>query len=231
MAIRGGYIQSGQWYPIDAYAEWQYEDLATDFPIGTTGGDWKLTNFTSGTAALADVAGGWLLLSAGASTADQGLQLQKIGNFILPAANKTIFMQQYTNFITSPSTCQFFFGAAEVDATLFAAGINTALYNFGFEMDAVSLAASGAKLQFVSENNGTRTTVADVYTLTAGEEVLLEIVVNGTTNIQGYVNGVLVATITTNIPTSLMTPSIVTISEGTTEPKVRVAFNRAQGTR
>lgn len=230
MSTRGGYIQAGQFYPIDDYAQWVFDDPATDFVIASTGAGWVLTQASSGTAVLTDRAGGWIQMDAGATTADQGVQLQKAGEFVLPAANKNIMLQAYVDFSANIAN-QFFFGVCTYDTSIFAAGENSTANNIGFEMNATSIAASPGYLQLVSEKATVRTTVADAYLVTVDTPILLQIVVTGVSTIQFYVDGTLVGTISTNIPVSEMAPAILCQAEGTTRPTLDFAFLRGKGDR
>lgn len=232
MSTRGGYIQAGQFYPIDDYAQWVFDDPATDFVIAATGAGWVLTQpgSSSGTAVLADRAGGWIQMDPAASTADDGIQLQKAGEFVLPAANKNIMLQAYVDFSANIAN-QFFFGVATEAASIFTTGENSTANNIGFEMNATSIAASPGYLQLVSEKATVRTTVADAYLVVVDTPILLQIVVTGVSTIQFYVDGTLVGTISTNIPVSEMAPVIYLGAEGTTRPTLDFAFLRGKGDR
>ena len=72
-------------------------------------------------------------------------------------------------------------------------------------------------LSFVAEKAGTRGTAAEtIHTFAASTEVLLGFRIIGLTNIEVYVNRVLVSDtlLTANIPIVEMTPSIVSHADG-----------------
>jgi len=196
-------------------AFYDFDDLAHIDSTATTG-KWVLTQVTSGTAVIIDGAGGLLKLDAGATTADQGVQLQWIKESVKYSATTPVYLETYITAITNPAN-QFFFGLSITDTSLFATGENSSTDHIGFEMNATSIAANANALQFVSESGGTRTTVADVHEIVASEGFFLGIrIERGTAT--AYVNGVPVGTITTNIPTTELAPTIALLAEGTTQP-------------
>jgi hypothetical protein len=66
------------------------------------------------------------------------------------------------------------------------------------------------------------TTASSIHTFVDDAWVKLGFKVTGTTKVEFFVNGVLVGTITANIPTTELRPSLVCQSGGTTDPIVHI---------
>jgi len=204
-----------------------------DFNREGTGGapeEWVETQAGSaGTAAIIDGAGGILELDSDSTTADQGIQIQQVKEQWKLQPGSIFAFEAKVAVVDTPDKAQFFCGLAVTDTSVFAAGENSTTDHIGFEMGATSLAANGGKAQFVSEKDGTRTTVSNVHTwdttgtdLSTCEFVRLGFYYDGTT-VTPYVNGVAQTKVTTNIPDDEeLTLTFVCQSEGTNSPTAYV---------
>lgn len=202
-----------------------FDDFLT---FGASTGGYVVTNFTAGTAVVGDGPGGTLIMDAGSSTADQGVQVQLKGESFTPAAGKDIWFETKLS-MTFPTKIQLFAGIGEHDTTLFATGENSMANHIGFEMGAtVQGGASAGKIQFYGEKVGTRGTVADVHTVVSATSVYVGFFVDGVTSATPYVNGVAATALATaNVPTVDMCLSLACLSEGTSQPVLTVDWVRA----
>jgi hypothetical protein len=187
--------------------------FANDFLSNGDISDWTLTQATSGTAVNGDARGGVVDIDAGATTDGQGVNLQYgAGESFLPAANKTICVEM--NVKNSLVSGDFFFGLSEEDSTLITTGGgNTSANHVGFE----SVSGNGVILFHGEKATARGTATETIHTFAAATEVLLGFRINGLTNIEVYVNRVMVSDtiLTANIPIVEMTPSIVVQADGT----------------
>lgn len=213
-------------YLCDREIGYEYFDDFTTF--GASTGGWVTTNFTSGTAVVADMAGGGVTMDAGAATADQGVQIQLKGEAWLPATGKDMWYET-TLAMTFPTKIQLFAGIGEHDTTIFATGENSMANHIGFEMGAtVQGGASAGFIQFYGEKAGTRGTVADAIEVTSAVEMNLGFFVDGVTSVTPYINGVAgTALATANIPVAAMCLTFACLSEGTSQPVLTVNRVRA----
>jgi hypothetical protein len=185
---------------------------------------WLLTNATSGTAIVDPAAiGGALLLNAGATTLNQGVQIQMGGevasaSFIASATSKIYYEARVKISTIGSTTGQIFVGLSEVLATLFASAANTSTNHIGYEI--FNTTAMGLH----SEKGGVRDSSAAAHTVVDGTYVKLGFVVDGLTKITPYVNGVAKTAITlvTAIPIVEMTPSFVCKAGATTRPVLSI---------
>lgn len=203
---------------FDDFWKFDADESAGSAPAVTK--TWLVDQATAGTATLIDGQGGLLKLDAGASTADQGVQVQSATEIVKYSDDTPVFIEAYITGFTNHAKCQFFFGLSVLDTTLFDTGENSSANHIGFEMNATSLAAGASKLQFVSEASGTRSTEANVYTVVDDTDFILGFKIeNG--QAQAYINGSPVGDpITTNIPTTELAITLACLSEGTSQPTV-----------
>lgn len=202
------------------------------FYDGAGTGRWVETQATSGSVEQGDAAGGIITMDAGATTADQGIQIQLAGESFLPATGGKELWYEACLAITNTSN-QFFAGLAVEDTTVFASGENSTANHLGFEMNATTIASDAGDVMFFGEKAGTRNTAINVGTPDSGA-----------TNFNKYGfhvyedKGVLVCDVffnnaknatqiaAANIPLSEMTPTFVCQAEGTTQPVVTVDWVR-----
>lgn len=178
-------------------------------------GKYTATQATAGTFALIDALYGVAAADAGSTTDGQGINVQlntTVGELYVPTANDEIYFECRMRHVdsVSASPADLFIGLSVIDTTMIASSANTSANHIGFE----SVSEDGV-LAFVNEASGTRTSNAAVKTLVANTWTKLGFRVVGTTKILAYVDGVLVATVTTNIPTTEMVPTIVCQASGT----------------
>lgn len=188
-----------------------------------TGGEWTLTQATAGTATISTAVPGALLLDAGATTANQGVNLQRLTTAFIPAANKSIWAEFYVTLTatTPPVTkAQLFIGLAASDTTIFASGAQTTNNRIGWQIQTTELLTA----TFTCDKAGTGTTKTGP-TLVAATAIKLGFRYDGVADtIVQYVNGVATGTAvaTANIAKVVMYPSFVCQSDGTDRPNLIV---------
>jgi hypothetical protein len=182
---------------------------------------WTLTQATSGTAAISTAVTGSLLIDAGATTDNQGVNRQALKAAFVPAANKSIWCETFfTLTATTPpvTRAQLYAGLAASDTTIIAAGAMSTNNRMGHMiLDGGLLATT-----FTSDKAGTATTKTGP-TLVAATPVRLGFFYDGVADtLQQYVNGVAsqTAVATANIPKLVVYPSIVCQSDGTDRPNL-----------
>ena len=225
VAYSGAVNQSagGPWFtnlPIQTNPDYvfQYEDFTGIAVDGTN--DWTYSQLTSGTGAiLADAVGGWYEI-AGTGSDDTGASLQ--GNEIWgPESSKNIYFE--TRIVsTDADQMDIFVGLCE-NGTL-ATGVPFSTNNqIGF------LVTDGdASIKAVCDSGGTETSTDTGIDLADGSvsgstisgDRRLGFIVRGTSQVEFYVDRVLVTTTTDNIPTSQMTTWIAAVAGEATANKV-----------
>lgn len=200
------------------------DDQFQFFDTTATTGDWVSTQATSGTAAVDVTQPGSLLLDAGATTANQGIQVQRLKSPFVPAANKSIWAEFAITLTaaTPPVTkAQLFVGLAESDTTIFASGSQTTANHIGWRINTGGLLAT----TFASSKASTETTQTGVTLVDATKVRLGFRYDGGSDTITRYVNGVLTGTAiaTANIPKVVLYPSIACLSDGVDRPKMLVS--------
>lgn len=202
-----------------------HDDFFTFDDEASSGQTWVVANATAGTAAKVAGSGGVIRLDSGSTTADQGVQVQQALTSFYAQVGKEIHFEARIAVEQGATYCQFFVGLSEVDSTMFSSGANSSANHIGFEMNAVSLAATPDVLQFYGEKASARGTVTAVHTLTEGAYVRLGIRIVGTDKIEAYVNGDKVGELSsTYLPTAGLTPTFCCLSEGTEQPKMLVDY-------
>lgn len=182
--------------------------------------EWTLTQATSGTAAISTTAPGALFIDSGATTDNQGVNLQALKAGFLPAANKSLWFE--ADFSVSAATppvtrLQLFIGLAASDTTIIASGAMSANNRIGWQiLDGGLLAAT-----FTADKAGTGVTATGT-TLVDATRVKLGFRYDGSADtVVQYVNGVATGTAvaTANIPkAALIYPSVVIQSDATDRP-------------
>jgi hypothetical protein len=182
--------------------------------------EWTLTQSTSGTAAASTTVPGALLIDSGATTDNQGVNLQALKAGFLPAANKSLWWE--ADFSVSAATppvtkLQLYVGLAASDTTIIAAGAQTTNNRLGYQiLDGGLLAAV-----VTADKAGTGTTATGT-TLVDATRVKLGGFYDGVLDTyQPFVAGAAVGTAiaTANIPkAALIYPSIVVQSDATDRP-------------
>lgn len=200
-----------------------FRENFSSYDAASTTGDYILTQATAGTAAISTAVPGALLIDAGATTDDQGVNLQRAKSAFIPAANKSIWAE--FNVILTATTppvtrAQLFVGLAEIDTTIIASGALSTNNHIGWRIVDGGLLVS----LFAASKAGTATT-ATGHTFVAATAVKLGFVYDGYADtLQQYINGVPTgsAIATANIPKVALYPSFVCQSDGTDRPNLIV---------
>lgn len=187
-----------------------------------TNGEYVLTQATAGAAAISTAAPGVLELDSGSNTATQGATLQHNKAVFLPAAGKDIWFETSIKVVDTFDKAELFIGLSELDTTLIASSANSSANHIGWQC-----VTDDGVLLFSAEKAGAGATKAAV-TLEEATYVKLGFYVNGVTEIEQYVNGVLTGTnhVTANIPVAAIYPSFVCQSGGTNDPIMHIAGYR-----
>lgn len=194
-----------------------FEDDFLDLPTGK----YTATQATAGTFALTDAKGGVALADCDSTTATQGINIQlggTAGEIFIPDAEDIIIFEAYLKAADIATGPEFFLGLSVTDTTLIASSANSSANHIGFES-----VSDDNVLLFHTESGGSRSSLTTVHTLVDDAWVKLGFRVTGTGLIEVFVNGSKFAsTLTTNIPTTEMRPSLVCQSSGTTDPIVHI---------
>lgn len=200
------------------------DEQFVSYDAAATTGDYVATQATTGTAATSTAFPGALLIDAGATTANQGLNLQRAKSAFVPAAGKDLwaeFLVQLTATTPPVTKWQGFVGLAALDTTLLPSGALTGTQN---AVGWYTLTTQNLALTFWADKAGTNVTRTGT-TLAAATDVKLGFRYDGTADtIQQYVNGVATgaAVPTANVPKVALYPSFVCQSDGSDRPNLIV---------
>lgn len=169
----------------------------TDFvePLDPTNAcGWEVTQATSGSLDSVIGVGGEMVASAGAGTADQGVNAQLLNCCVKPAAGKTIWFEARVQ--VSHKDNQIFVGIASTDTTLIATGAldETNPSSIGFFTDVNSTTLKGGT---ITQKAGTNDTTEDNIDVAAATWYNLGFKVTGITKVEFFQNGKLIETGTT----------------------------------
>lgn len=167
--------------------------------------DWAVTEIgAGGTEVLQDAAGGVLRITTDALD-DDGVQIQKVGEAFIPAATKPIWFETRIQLVTAAKHVQsdLLVGLAITDTTVIPARTDGIYF---------AKADESALVGAVTESASTATTTAAVLALAPATWYKLGFWCDGLTTCYFYVNGVLLATHTTNIPFVEMTPTFAVLN-------------------
>jgi len=204
----------------------RFNDDFVEFNTVTTTGNWVATAATSGTALRTAGKGGILSLDSGAATAGQGMNVVKTIAIAKAESGKDIwfFARIKTTF---PLKLQTFIGLATGGAEtthLGSGALSDTLSFIGFVIRASGDTAG--YLQLLTKDGTTtanETVEADIHLLVTDTWTIVAFKVSGTGEVQAYINGVAAGDpITTNIPTTDLTPVIVAQANGTSRPVLDV---------
>ena len=203
-----GFLVDERWHGYDAAA---------------TDGDYVLTQATTGAAAISTAAPGVLELDSNSTTSTQGATLQHNKACFVPAAGKHIWFEARVKVVDTFDKVELFVGLSELDTTLIAASANSSANHIGWQC-----VTDDGVLLFTGEKAGAGATRAAA-TIAEDTYVNLGFYVNGVTEIEQYVNGVLTGTntATANVPIVAIYPSFVCQSAGTNDPILHIAWYRA----
>lgn len=187
----------------------------------TSSGPYTLTQATTGTAAIDTTAPGRLLIDAGATTANEGANLQRLKSAWVPAAGKSLWAEWLlTLTATSPpvTKAQLFVGLAASDTTIIASGAMTTNNRLGFEI----LAGGLLQTTITADKAGASTSQTGPLLVDNAPTKLGLHYHGGSDTVQFYVNGAPFGApiTTTNIPKVVVYPSWVCQSDGTDRPNL-----------
>lgn len=179
-----------------------------DFAAVTIGSNtipgWTFTSVTSGSIT-ADTTnpGGILLISAGAATANQGVNWQMAQLPFKIAADKPVAFEVYGKFTgLSNLKVQTFIGLAETSTALIASGAFATVNRIGFQGITTTGVLTSVTRQAGTAQTGTGVTLANSTFYRFGFFAT-------TSQADFYINGALVSSITSQVPTGAIAPSIV----------------------
>lgn len=225
--ISGSAFRAGVWFnaphvenEFDPSVAFVLDEQFGDYDATNT---WTATQATSGTAAISTTVPGALLLDAGATTDNQGINVQRLKSCFVPAANKSLWFE--TKVTLSASTppvtkAQLFIGLAASDTSIIAAGAQTTNNRIGWQILDGGLLVSS----FTCDKAGTGTT-ATGHTFVDATAVKLGFYYDGVADtVQQFINGVATGTAiaTTYIPKVALFPSFVCQSDATDRPTLLI---------
>ncbi len=203
------------------------DEQFTSYDAASTTGDYVATQATAGTAAIDTTAPGGLLLDAGATTDNQGINLQRAKSPFVPAANTSLWAEfTVTLTATTPpvTRTQLFVGRAASDTTIIASGAISTNNRLGWYIGDGGLLVS----VFSADKAGTATT-ATGHTFAPATQVRLGFRYDGVSDtVVQYINGVATGSAipTANIPKVAVYPSFVCQSDGTDRPNLLISGYR-----
>jgi hypothetical protein len=194
------------------------EDFVS-YNAAATSGDYVLTQATAGTGAISTAAPGVFELDCNSTTEGQGAQIQRVKSAFLPAAGKDIWFETTLKVVDTYDKIEFFAGLSEIDTSIIASQANSSANHIGWQC-----VTDNGILLFSAEKAGAGATTAAT-TLAEATYVKLGFRVKGVTEIEQYINGVLVGTnhVTANIPVVAVYPSFVCQTGDTNDPILHIA--------
>ena len=182
---------------------------------------WTTTKVTSGAVTLDAIKG--LSIDSGAVTAAQGMQMQLTSTAVTIASGKPVWLEASIRFEGQSSLkIQFLFGLCAIDTTLIAASAVDTTEKAAFDgVTTTGVIVSDCTLAATS-GTGTGFTIVNNTVFKLG-------IYATTTAVQFWVNGAVVKTLTANIPTAAMSPSIVVQANATVQPICLVRWLRMVG--
>lgn len=207
-----------QEYAHDPMIGFMIDERWHSYNAAATTGDYVLTQATQGTAAISTAAPGVLELDSNSSTSTQGATLQHNKACFVPAAGKHIWAEFKIKIVDTFDKVELFVGLSELDTSLIAASANSSANHIGWQC-----VTDDGVLLFTGEKAGAGATRAAA-TIAEDTYIKLGFYVNGVTEIEQYINGVLTGTntATANIPVVAIYPSFVCQSAGTNDPIMHI---------
>lgn len=192
-----------------------FVDDFLDLPTGRH----TVTQATQGTFALDDARYGVVLADCNSATATQGVNVQRsgaAGELFKPVDRTNIWFEARVKAADIATGPEFFLGLAVIDTTIIgSSALSAQAIGFKSETDNNVLLAT-------CKDGSSETTAASIHTFVDGEWVKLGFRVHDDSSVTFFVNGVKVGTITANIPTTELVPSLVCQSGGTTDPIIHM---------
>ncbi len=205
-------------YLFDPYIGTLLDEQWHSYDAAATTGDYVLTQATQGTAAISTAAPGVLELDSNSATSTQGATLQHNKAVFIPAAGKHIWAEFKFKIVDTFDKVELFVGLSELDTTLVASSANSSANHIGWQC-----VTDDGVLLFSAEKATAGATKAAA-TIAEDTYIRLGFYVNGVTEVEQYVNGVLTGTnhVTANIPIVAIYPSFVCQSAGTNDPIMHI---------
>jgi hypothetical protein len=205
-------------YQFDPMIGFMIDERWHSYDAAATTGDYVLTQATTGTGAISTAAPGVLELDSNSTTTAQGATLQHNKAVFVPAAGKHIWAEFKIKIVDTFDKAEIFVGLSELDTTLIAAAANSSANHIGWQC-----VTDDGVLLFTGEKAGAGATRAAA-TIAEATYITLGFYVNGVTEIEQYINGVLTGTntATANIPIVAIYPSFVCQSGGTNDPIMHI---------
>lgn len=197
-----------------------FEAWDDDFAFLSTGKYVATQAGSAGTFALVDGDNGVARADCGDTTSTHGINVQLGGAVtVTPTAGRIVYFEAYIKPAAIGTGPDFFLGLAATDTTLIASSALTSAC-IGFS----SITADSILLSTCKDGSGTTTGTG--VTLVAGTWVKLGMKITGTSKVEFFVNGTIVATITANISTSGLRPTLVCQGRGTTQPTIDIDWGK-----
>ena len=199
-----------------------FEDF-NDIDAATLAG-WTATQATAGTWALTDEVGGVALADSGSTTQHQGINVQKLGESIKPAADKDIWFEARIKVVDTYDKAEIFVGLADTDTTLMPSGAMDST-NANYVGFAIPTTGAGVMALYGCKATA-EDTVAGVATIEEATYIKVAFKVTGVTSVEYWIDGVRGASTlaTANIPIVDLTPSFVCQTDGTNDPILHVDY-------
>lgn len=219
----GAFLRSYDPYPIVEYAN----DFAGVTPATNTINGWTFTSVTSG-GITEDTTNpnGVLVITAGAVTAGQGVNWQLTASPFKIAANKPLAFEvkgKFSGLSTTPKV-QFFAGVAEQTTALITSNAFATKDRIGIGGVSTTGVLTGQNRGGGTAVTGTGVTIADVTDYRLGFYAT-------SSQIDYYVNGAIVSSQTTQVPTGALAPIIVMQGNATVTPVFNLDYIRVAGFR
>lgn len=202
-------------YLFDPSIGYMVDERWDSYDPEATNGNYVLTQAVSGTAAMSTTIPGTLSINSGATTATQGVNLQRVKSAFIPAAGKHIWAEWDVQFTgVGALNVETFIGLAEIDTTV----IGTSAVSTDNHIGWSSVTDDGVLLFNCEKATAGATRAAT--TIVSATRVKLGFYVNGVTSIKQFINGVAVGTdtATANIPIVALYPTLVCQSGGVDQP-------------
>lgn len=209
-------------YPVT----WYDQDFVGVTPATNTINGWTVTVATSGTVTEDTTnPNGAVAISAGAATAGQGVNWQMSGSPFKIAANKPVAFEVYGTFsgLSTTPKIQFFAGLAEQSTALITGNAMATKIRLGFQ----GVSTTGV-LTSVARSDSTAVTGTGVTITNAAYRLGFYAT---SSQVDFYVNGAIVSSSTTQIPTTAVAPAIVMQANATVTPVFTVDYIRVAGLR
>ena len=211
---------------FDDFIEGGYNPEDSSGKFSETAGDspWLVLKVDAATdnnevIAISDTAVGGVLTLTTTNADNDGLSLQLEGNSFAVTANKNITYECRFR-ITDVSTADWFVGLAKTDVTGNSPILLGVDESIGFRCP-----DSTGDIDYVVENGGSETTADSTKDLANATFVVVRFEVIGTTSVQFWIDGVAIATVTTNLPEDdMLTPTLEIRNDGTGENTIEIDY-------